>query len=100
MQRCPTCKAGYAGGAECYRCKTDLSGILEVEREAELCRVQAAQALARRDLAAAAGYADRGLFLDRSPAMLRVGAVVALARRDFRGACALWREVKAADPSI
>ncbi len=99
MQRCPTCRAGYAGGTECYRCKTDLSGILGVEREAERCRIQAAQALARRNLAMAAGYADRGLFLHRSPAMLRVAAMVALARRDFRGACVLWREVKAAGRS-
>jgi hypothetical protein len=33
MTSCPTCKAKYKGGNECYRCKSDLSVLLNIENE-------------------------------------------------------------------
>ena len=92
MKSCPTCKAPYRSGSACYRCQTDFTGILEIEKEAERCRVQAERELVRHNLPAAQGYVDRGLFLQRSVPLLRVAALVALATRRFPAAVDLWRE--------
>lgn len=34
MEKCPTCNAKYKGGPVCYRCKSDFSHILDIEKEA------------------------------------------------------------------
>lgn len=36
--RCPTCKAPYKGGTVCYRCKSDLSILLEILGQADELR--------------------------------------------------------------
>jgi hypothetical protein len=41
MERCPTCNAKYKGSFVCYRCKSDFSAILNVEKEAEFHLTQA-----------------------------------------------------------
>ena len=92
MTKCPTCRAPYKSGTECYRCGTQLDGILAIEREAADCREKAECALARRDTVVALGYADRALYLDRSKESLRTAALVALARHRFSSAYQLWRE--------
>lgn len=92
MKSCPTCRAPYRSGSECYPCRTVLDGVLEVEKEADWRQTQAERKLARRNLTAAQGYVNRGLFLHRSGPLLRVAALVALARRHFPAAVGLWRE--------
>lgn len=39
MESCPTCKARYKGGTVCYRCKSELTILLKIEKEA-LSRIQ------------------------------------------------------------
>lgn len=92
MTKCPTCRAPYRSGTECYRCGTQLDGILAIEREAADCRQRAECALAHRDTVVALGYADRALYLDRSKESLRTAALVALARHRFSSAYEFWRE--------
>lgn len=92
MTNCPTCRAPYKSGTDCYRCGTRLDGILAIEREAADCRQKAEYALARGDIAVALGYVDRALYLHRSKESLRTAALVALARHRFSSAYQLWRE--------
>jgi methionyl-tRNA synthetase len=33
--RCPTCRAPYKGGNQCYRCQTDLSRLLAIQKQAD-----------------------------------------------------------------
>ena len=92
MQRCPTCGAGYRGGPECHRCRTDLRRVLLVERCAAALRQRARAALAAGRTVSARAAAERACALHRGPESLAVRAVVALQERDFALALRLWHE--------
>ncbi len=92
MDRCPTCRARFAGDPVCYRCGTDLHSILDVERSAARLRVQARLALEEGALAEAEALARQACLQHRSRESLMTRACVALATGEYGKAVALWRE--------
>ena len=92
MKRCPTCGAGYRGGPQCHRCRTDLRQVLLIERAAAALRRQARQALRDGHGDQARDDAERACVLHRCSESLAVRAVVALRERDYPLAVRLWRE--------
>uniref|UniRef100_UPI0040573D1A hypothetical protein n=1 Tax=Candidatus Electrothrix sp. TaxID=2170559 RepID=UPI0040573D1A len=45
MERCPVCRAWFKGMPVCRRCKSDLTDLLALEKQAEFTMIQAVQQL-------------------------------------------------------
>ncbi len=45
MERCPVCRAGFKGTPQCRRCKSDLTDLIALEKQAEYTMMQAVQQL-------------------------------------------------------
>jgi predicted amidophosphoribosyltransferase len=67
MERCPVCKAKFKENPVCYRCGTDLSVLLRIERQAELLEQQAVALYGAGHLSEAQQLAKQSLALQRSP---------------------------------
>lgn len=68
MERCPICRAAVGDSDTCRRCKTDLTSLLRLERQAAALELAAFRHLAEGRPAAAKGLLRRARFLQDSPA--------------------------------
>jgi hypothetical protein len=93
--RCPVCRAGDNQGAQCRRCKADLSLLLRLEASRSRLLAQAAQAAARADGATCAALAGRAHQLEGDDVSLRAVALGALLERDFARAWASYGRILA-----
>ena len=53
MERCPVCRAWFKGMPVCRRCKSDLSDLIALEKQAESTMMQAVQHLKAGNLSKA-----------------------------------------------
>ncbi|MFO1431891.1 MAG: hypothetical protein U1F76_17425 [Candidatus Competibacteraceae bacterium] len=72
MERCPVCNAKFKEDPVCYRCGTDLSALLRIERQAELLERQAMAFYGAGYLDEAQRVAEQALALMRSPLRCRL----------------------------
>ena len=63
MKSCPTCNAKYKGGITCYRCKSDFSLILAVEKDAKNHLSKARTYVKERNYEQALNEINNSLFL-------------------------------------
>ncbi|HYQ91670.1 MAG TPA: hypothetical protein VES89_06235 [Candidatus Competibacteraceae bacterium] len=66
MKRCPVCKAKFKEDPVCYRCGTDLSTLLRIERQAERLEQRAVTWYGAGHLSEAHRVAQQSLALQRS----------------------------------
>ena len=66
MERCPVCKAKFKDDPVCYRCGTDLSTLLRIERQAERLEQRAVACYGAGHLSEAQHVAKQCLALQRS----------------------------------
>ena len=72
MERCPVCQAKFKGDPVCYRCGTDLSTLLGIEKRAELLEQQAVALYGAGNFGEAWRVAEQALALKRSPLLCRL----------------------------
>jgi hypothetical protein len=87
--KCPTCGAGFRGGAECGRCGTDLRGLSAILLAAREERESARLALRAGDGEEACRRARRSLELHDDPAGHRLHVLALLSAGRLREAVAL-----------
>ncbi len=92
MNRCPTCRAKYKGKPVCYRCKTDLAPLLDVEERAAAHADAARVALESDDPETMFFHARRSFSLRRTPESRCLLASAALLAKRRELALALWRQ--------
>ena len=66
MERCPVCKAKFKDDPVCYRCGTDLSTLLRIERQAERLGQRAVACYGAGHLSEAQQVAKQSLALQRN----------------------------------
>ena len=72
MERCPVCKARFKDDPVCYRCGTDLSILLGIERRAEWLEQRAVALYGAGNFGEAWRVAEQALALKRSPLLCRL----------------------------
>jgi hypothetical protein len=87
---CPTCGA-QRGETVCHRCRSDLTALVRLERQADALRDRARRCYARGWYRQAAALADRALSLETSPDAARLAACAHLLSGDFAAAWSAWR---------
>jgi hypothetical protein len=93
--RCPVCRASDNQGAQCRRCKADLSLLLRLQASRSRLLARAACAAARGDAVACATFAGQAHQLDGDDRSLRAMALGAMLQRDFTRAWATYRRALA-----
>ncbi|MEW6378059.1 MAG: hypothetical protein AB1611_00475 [bacterium] len=81
--RCPTCRAPYRGGSQCYRCQTDLSKLLVIQDQAAELKRRAVCLLRERKPGEARQAIRQSLLLLRDPDAEKVEALIMAAEGDF-----------------
>jgi len=66
MDLCPICKAAWAGKETCHRCKSDLTGFMEIERGAEAELAMAVAAFKEKEYRTAYFHGRRSCSLKRT----------------------------------
>lgn len=84
--RCPTCKAPYTEGTQCYRCRCDLRPLLAILRQATELRNQSLCLLTQGEIEPAKDAIQRSLFLSRDPKSEEIYALICAFDGDF-GKC-------------
>jgi hypothetical protein len=83
MIRCPVCRADNDAGSACRRCKADLTPLVELEQRRGCALAQAAQAVARGDVAAVLRHAKQAQLLRAGADAARWLAIGHLLHGDF-----------------
>lgn len=78
MERCPNCRARYAGGNECRRCGMDLALLLQIETRTRAWEQIAVCHIAQNDLPKAERALGHALRLHKS---VMVRALLGFVRR-------------------
>lgn len=86
-RHCPTCGAPRGQDATCYRCKSDLSPLIGLEREADAWRAEARRCYAQGWYRQAAALAQRALRIETSSEDLKLVICACLRYGDFRTVC-------------
>lgn len=86
--RCPTCGASRSGRAQCHRCGSDLSSLLEIEARAESLLEQALEAYDDGRFHTASTLAAESARLLAQPVALCLLACARLRAGDYPGALA------------
>ncbi len=81
--RCPTCSAPRHAEAVCYRCKSDLSALIDLEARVDTLRAHARRCYARGWYRRAAELAREVLSLETCPQDLALLACASLMSGDF-----------------
>jgi hypothetical protein len=84
--RCPTCKAPYREGTQCYRCQCDLGPLLTILRQAAELRNQSLCLLREGEIEQAKDAIQRSLFLSRDSKSEELYALICAFDGDF-GKC-------------
>lgn len=95
MNKCPACNARYKNSRICYRCKTDLGPLLDIEQQALVHKQQAVSAYMSNDFTAMFFNAKRSLSLFYTPDSARLLAVAAVLEKRFDLAFFLWNKLRA-----
>lgn len=66
MERCPVCRARFGGESVCYRCTTDLSPLLAIERRVAKLEHEAVAYLAAGNRSGAIAAAEKVLALHQT----------------------------------
>ena len=90
-ERCPTCGAPRHAEAVCYRCKTDLSSLIDVEARVDTLRAHARRCYATGWYRRAAELTREVLALERSSQDLSLLACASLMSGDFPAAIQAYR---------
>ena len=91
---CPTCGATRQTDPTCYRCKSDLSWLVEIEQRADALQNQASRCYARGWYRQAARLAQQAAGLQNRPEQLKLLASALLLAGDFPGACQAYLRVR------
>lgn len=81
--RCPTCRAPYKGGSQCYRCQTDLSRLLAIRKQADELKMRALYLLREGKMEGAREAIQKSLFLCQDQESKRIEALVLASEGDF-----------------
>lgn len=81
--RCPTCRAPYKGGSQCYRCQTDLSRLLEIQKQADELKMRAIYLLRKGMPEDARKSIQKSLFLRQDPESRRIEALILASQGNF-----------------
>jgi hypothetical protein len=90
MERCPTCKAKYKGKPVCHRCKTDLSLLIKIEKDAAMHLQKAYQAFEEGDYEDMFFNARRSCSLRQLPGGKKMLACAAILTRRYKNAITLY----------
>ncbi|CAN2049140.1 hypothetical protein GMMP1_60011 [Candidatus Magnetomoraceae bacterium gMMP-1] len=93
MKRCPTCNAKYKGKTLCYRCKTDLAPLINIEERAESNIEKALSSYASNDFNQMFFHARRAWSLYCTPEAIKLLASAALLVKKFDLAISLWDKI-------
>ena len=66
MTRCPVCRARFGGESVCYRCTTDLSSLLAIDRRVVKLEREAVAYLAAGNSSGAIAAAEKALALHQT----------------------------------
>jgi hypothetical protein len=91
MDRCPTCKAKFIGEVICYRCKSDLTLLLDIEKQALFYRSRALRYLQRGKPAKALKAVKKSLFFKRTEESRQLEIRIRAYLGDF---CGILNEVR------
>ena len=83
--QCPVCRAAFRGVLECPRCGADLSRLMALTARAWRLRLDAAEALRKRDYAGAAelaGTSERIVHTPRGAALMALAGWLAALEAD------------------
>lgn len=83
MDFCPVCKAKYKQKEICYRCKADLSPILNIEALAEQIKLDAVKQFNQENYHAMLQLAKRSYLLVKTDEARQLFACAALLTGDF-----------------
>lgn len=81
--QCPTCRAPYKGGKECYRCHGDLSMLVAILEQAEDLKAQAILHLKENQPKEALKAIQYSLFLCQDPEAEELAALIYAAEGEF-----------------
>ena len=81
--RCPTCRAHYKGGSQCYRCQTDLSRLLVIQKQADELKMRAIYLLRKGMPEDAREAIQKSLFLRQDPESERIEALILASQGNF-----------------
>lgn len=94
-ERCPTCGAARREAeSECYRCRSDLRPLLEIERQADAWRAEARRCYGRGWYRRAAAILREVLSLEARPEDLRLLAAACLWFGDYATAYRTFRRLR------
>ena len=94
MDNCPACNARYKNSRICYRCKTDLESLLDIEQQALVHKQQAISAYMSNDFTAMFFNAKRSLSLFYTSESARLLAIAAVHKKKFDLAFFLWNKLR------
>ena len=66
MNKCPVCRAKFKGQAVCRRCRSDLSALIILEKQAETMIVHACKYLRQGDIEQARRFCTHSANLSRT----------------------------------
>lgn len=90
MEKCPTCNAKYKGKKRCYRCKTDLSLLIDIENQAEEHMEKAHEAFNAKDFNQMFFHAQRACNLRRTRESEKLLACASVFLKKFNLAVSMW----------
>lgn len=90
-EHCPTCGAPRQAEAVCYRCKSDLSALINLEARVDTLRAHARRCYARGWYRRAAELAREVAALEKSPEDMSLLACACLMSGDFPTAVDAYR---------
>jgi hypothetical protein len=93
VERCPVCNARNNGQRICYRCKTDVGHLMDIEEEARKHLEAAGAAFEIEDYEQMFFHAKRSHSLRHTPESIRILACAALLTGKFDPAFSLWNSM-------
>ena len=90
MERCPTCKAKYAGKPVCHRCGTDLAALKNILHRAALHYLEARLAFLEKRYPDMLHHARRAVSLRYTTEGLKLLSCALVLNRTYEEAFGIW----------
>ncbi|MEA2061058.1 MAG: hypothetical protein U9P10_11230 [Thermodesulfobacteriota bacterium] len=97
MDKCPACNAKYRNKRICYRCKTDLGPLLNIENSAFEHKQRAAAAYRADNFKQMFYHARRSVSLYYSEDGAKLLSIAAVLEKKFSLALHLWEKINQAE---
>ena len=98
-EQCPTCGAGRSDDPVCYRCRSDLTPLLAIERRADALRAEARRSYALGWYRRTAGLMAEVIRMEAYPEDFRLLACACLRYGDFQTVCRAYARLVKAEAS-